>query len=420
MYTFQVSAILSGMIVTGAARSVAVQLFYQMGFEQPMFVTLLYLLGQSLSLVVYFALRNHVNPAPKGEPLNYMELAEKDAALAKEVSYSQFLVDSQANLSVNTDDDEFDDETSTAPPSDDCEPLPRRKMGANPDGALEGLTKEPSSKVMWVHQIPYYARPLIPGLFNLINSAMRWASLVYISASVAEMLISGLELVLSVLAARFIRKRVISKNRWAGATVVAIGVVLVGVIHAIGQKKLASSNNDDDANDTDVASGFAAYIGQFLIFGQCVFSVLQDLSEEFFMQESSFPATLLLGMEGLFGLAFGLMFYYPLAPLLGEDPDAPFKLFKANPSMTWYACGLTLLVTVTGILNILATAVTSSMTRNVWKNLRTALVWIFALTIYYSTKNADLGEPWVVPNSFYTEHGFVVIVLGIVLYNRKK
>ena len=42
------------MIVTGALRSVAVKLLYQIGLSAPFFVTLLYLSGQSLSLVVHF------------------------------------------------------------------------------------------------------------------------------------------------------------------------------------------------------------------------------------------------------------------------------------------------------------------------------------------------------------------------------
>jgi hypothetical protein len=45
---------------------------------------------------------------------------------------------------------------------------------------------------------------------------MQWASLVYIPASIPEMLISGLKLVLSVVASRVIRKRLFSKRRWIG------------------------------------------------------------------------------------------------------------------------------------------------------------------------------------------------------------
>ena len=42
------------MITSGAFRSIIVKLAYQSGLEAPLTVTLLYLLGQSLSLLVYF------------------------------------------------------------------------------------------------------------------------------------------------------------------------------------------------------------------------------------------------------------------------------------------------------------------------------------------------------------------------------
>ena len=79
----------------------------------------------------------------------------------------------------------------------------------------------------WVHAIPWYLKPAVPGFFNLCNSAMRWGSLIYVAASMAEMLISGLELLLSVVAARCIRKRRISWSRWVGVLVVALGLALV-------------------------------------------------------------------------------------------------------------------------------------------------------------------------------------------------
>ena len=40
------------------------------------------------------------------------------------------------------------------------------------------------------------------------------------------------------------------------------------------------------------------------------------------MHEAAFPATLLLGMEGLFGLLFGVPLYLCFAPRFGESPAA--------------------------------------------------------------------------------------------------
>jgi hypothetical protein len=52
--------------------------------------------------------------------------------------------------------------------------------------------------------------------------------------------------------------------------------------------------------------------------------------------------------------------------------------------------------------------------------MRTVLVWIFSLAIYYGTGNTDLGEPWVVPDSFYIMCGFFVMLAGIYVYYSHK
>ena len=134
------------------------------------------------------------------------------------------------------------------------------------------------------------------------------------------------------------------------------------------------------------------------------------------MHEAAFPATLLLGMEGLFGLLFGVPLYLCFAPRFGESPAATRAAIAASPSKAGAMVGLTLLFTLTGVFNIMATGVTSSMTRNVWKNFRTVLVWAFGLILFYATHNDDLGEEWVWPNSVLVLGAFCVMLSGAYIY----
>jgi len=59
------------------------------------------------------------------------------------------------------------------------------------------------------------------------------------------------------------------------------------------------------------------------------------------------------------------------------------------------------------------------MTRNVWKNFRTVLIWIVGLIIFYASGNPALGEEWVIPRSFYILMGFAVILTGVYIYYGK-
>jgi len=436
------------MVITGASRSVAVKLFYDLGFQNPLFVTILYLTGQALSLIVYLVSRRDINgvsccwTAPSqdykilntavfsGNGDNPGESDEPENSDKIEVS-----IELQTQNAVKAKDGNDEEKTSESSLSDECQmsqmeynmTVEAGERGGDGlttnrprSGSATGLTIEShnAATVTWVHVIPWYLKPAIPGFFNLCNSAMRWGSLIYVAASMAEMLISGLELLLSVVAARCIRKRLISPSRWVGVFVVAIGLVLVRLSNSNSvEEEAVVVDQKQQAGDEIISSkSHNAMIGDVLIIGQCVMSVIQDMTEELFMHESEFPATLLLGMEGLFGLLFGIPLYLYFAPRFAESPSATWETIASSPSKAGSMVGLTLLFTITGIFNIMATGVTSSMTRNVWKNFRTVLVWAFGLVLFYSTQNEDLGEEWIYPNSVFVLFSFSVMLSGAYIY----
>eukprot|EP00554_Chaetoceros_debilis_P007295 CAMPEP_0194076604 /NCGR_PEP_ID=MMETSP0149-20130528/3386_1 /TAXON_ID=122233 /ORGANISM="Chaetoceros debilis, Strain MM31A-1" /LENGTH=490 /DNA_ID=CAMNT_0038757399 /DNA_START=79 /DNA_END=1551 /DNA_ORIENTATION=+ len=466
------------MIVTGAARSVVVKLAYQCGFEAPLTITMLYLLGQSLSLGVYWIQKTTSNGifggvyismsfprrrglqvgrgGPKHKIISDLSPGRKREAQTKDPVEDVFLTNGHGeaslellelqtkvacegtNSSKDLDiDQELEDQQYNAAKKKLAEELERKRLSLDadlectasdwdplPNGSQHGLSLRSKAATQWIERIPWYYKPVIPGILNLLNSTLRWLSLIFVAASVAEMLISGMELALSVVAARYIRKRDISNTRWMGVGFVTIGIILVSFADYHNKTAEAAANevhyDDDNGNsggDDEIDVAQKNYItGIVLIVLQCIFSVLQDLAEEVFMQASDFPPTLLLGMEGMFGLIFGLLIYICFGEKLGEDPMATIAILQEDPYMSAWLVGLPFLFLVTGIFNIKATEVTSSMTRNVWKNLRTLLVWIAALCIFYMSGNSDIGEAWLMPGSFYTLVGFMTMSGGIVVY----
>ena len=242
------------MVITGASRSVAVKLFYDLGFRNPLFVTLLYLTGQGLSLVVYLVSRRS-SPSPARRRPRYKKVSIELP--------TRHVVPNPMHAADDECPGDMEDEVKApvVEAKDEEKPPERRPRSGSPTG----LTTEShnAATVTWVHAIPWYLKPAVPGFFNLCNSAMRWGSLIFVAASMAEMLISGLELLLSVVAARCIRKRRISWSRWVGVLVVALGLALV---------RLANSDSVDEEKARH------AWIGDALIVGQCVMSVIQDMS----------------------------------------------------------------------------------------------------------------------------------------------
>ena len=511
MYSSKVYIILVTMVVTGATRLVAVKSLYQLDFENPWLVTLLYLTGQALSLIVYWLLpclgqdNNDDNDDNDDNDINHhnktngsyeavsnplytnhkdmsssssstttttiltkkeekeetttttIELASLESTATKTTIDDPMVVDSEEQLLVlgRGDDDKETEETQPTQPAADNNP---RRRWLLRQGSETGLTPESKTAVAWIHSIPWYFQPILPGICNAMNGAMRWASLLFVRASIAEMLISGLELVLSAVAARVLRQRTISTLRWCGVGVVTIGMLLVRFADLVLSSHPNNDSNHNNNNDYAITNSTATtttttttsinsssrrdiWISTLLIIGQCIMSVLQDLAEEVFMQEAHVPATLLLGMEGLFGLLLGIPVYLWLVPdsakvfsAMNSSDDGDGTITTTTTMVLYpYLIALTLLFTVTGIFNILATSVTSSMTRNVWKNLRTMLVWIFGLVVYYyhyygnpssspSSSSSPppppprLGEAWEFPESAIVMLGFGIMLGGIGIY----
>lgn len=399
MYSSSVILPLMGMIVFGAARSVVIKIYFQLQGETgqaatPMFVTLLYMLAHAISLLVYLVERRIRKDDYGKLYLTVHGTTSTDCGDSNTQSISEGTDDSPASLSNELDIDAFEDEEMIlSPDNENIQPTIIERPKLIKQGSVTGLTQDSKDAVAWVHTIPWYIKPAIPAFFNLCCTALRWASLVFVAASIAEILINAMELVFSSFAARIFRKRLISPRRWIGVTVVTIGILGVGLAKALDKR---------DSSDEE----HKFFVGNLLIFGQCLFSVFQDLSEEIILQEAEYPATLLLGLEGLFGLAFGIPVY-----VLFFTEHIYFTRFN----VVW-GVGIVLVVLLTGLFNLYATEATSSMTRNVWRQFRTALVWVTGLLIYYLGSDLGIGEPWSNPSSWFILGGFSVIVVGVYGY----
>ena len=319
MYSPYVSFVLGSMVVTGAARSIVAKLFYQLGFEYPLFLTLLYLGGQAFSLVPYNMWRYCL--AQKG-PLDEEE-GEQDGddqdedndveAPAKEVDSTESVhidlsaskhlssvLEDQGNSSRSQrfiqgtsrgsstleslftfQDDDDNEEGCPSLQSEDptnnaintnqqhhsASSQTSKKVRIHPSESMHGLPDQSKTQHL-VERIPWYIKPAVPAFFNLINSAMRWTSLLFVSASVAEMLISGMELILSVLATKCVRGRVVTPVRWVGVGVCTIGIILVGIFDSMHGANSGGSTEDENSTKGQT-------IGILLILGQSVMSVFQ-------------------------------------------------------------------------------------------------------------------------------------------------
>ena len=133
---------------------------------------------------------------------------------------------------------------------------------------------------------------------------------------------------------------------------------------------------------------------------------------------SDMPATMMLGIEGFYGLVAGALIYATFAKQLVpvEDIGSTLATLRENAGLRWWLVILPPTVLVMGMCNIKTTERTSAMTRNVWKTLRPVAVWGVVLAVFYVGGDPALGEEWHVPESFAILFGFVVMSGGIIAY----
>ncbi len=222
-------SILAGMIITGAARSIAVKLAYQSGLRAPLTITLLYLLGQSLSLVVYWISSRTTTDCVGAPTTEGIELRASRCRPVDDDDDDNFGPlgdpadqDERAGIASADDDRDCDDRAtvlarSFSPTTDVAPPPPHPSKlhpttpsydsakswssssssssshsaiarlcsslrdcyhdgddgNVIPNGSRHGLSDESEE---WTHRksrvVPHHARPMIPAFLNLLNSGL--------------------------------------------------------------------------------------------------------------------------------------------------------------------------------------------------------------------------------------------------------
>lgn len=428
-------AILLGVVIMGAGRTAFTKIYFQVGYTDPFFATALVFIGQAFALPTYFLyqmtqriISSSLGRADvkenAGDTAENITMYTTEHGLANDGQTQEFTSsDFDSSEGTQQQDDEVPDlatmpsrsnviNTKT-PYGDDLSVDAGRaqKMQSMKQkfGSSTGLNDASTQAVQWVQRIPFWARPLITSAFGICAALFRVSAVLFLPASIADILMTGLELFFIIIAQKVIRRRQILPQRWVGAFVVLVGLVVV---------TCAEFSSDESMHVESLG------LGLLCVVCRVVSGVGLDMSQELFTQESDTSPILLLGMESLYELVLFIALYFAASPITGLHPSDALAQAVSSPQAIYLTIGLLATFFAAGMFNIMGTAVTSSMTRNLWiTSFRGATVWIIALTTYYaSTNNGNnltdiiLGEPWMVPGSFIILAGLIVIFVGVRIY----
>ncbi|XP_041353589.1 solute carrier family 35 member F6-like [Gigantopelta aegis] len=276
----------------------------------------------------------------------------------------------------------------------------------------EALSRKQEGEVLepLVQKKVFHLIFLIPTLCDLVGTSLAGIGLLYVDASVWQMLRGSIIIFAGILSKIFL-KRKLQAIHWLGMIVTMLGLVLVGC------SSVFQNHHGTSASHT--------LLGIALIIGSQLVSASQMVIEELFLKSRNFNPLQVVGMEGTFGfltmsLAVLPAMYFIPGPQVNDSYenslDALYQI--ANSSKLLIFC-LLYLVSI-AFYNYFGLSVTKSLTavhRTLIDACRTILVWAADLVTYYAF-DKNFGEPFDKSYGLLQVDGFLFLLIGTALYNQ--
>jgi len=279
----------------------------------------------------------------------------------------------------------------------------------------------------------FHATILYPAaLFDLIGTSLNYVGMILSYPSSFQMLRGSVIIFTAGMSIIFLR-RWPKPYQWVGIVIIIGGLCIVGAGDMIFQE------------DTDVTACLTAYsnattaspgtstpepceeivnklgsnplVGDIIIVVGEVFHALQFIYEEYYLSRYDLPPLKVVGYEGIFGFCtisvlLWPMFFIKVGETFGLGPE--FRFEDAIDGLTQVGTGAGVLGWTIGnmfsiaVFNFAGVSVTKTLngtTRAVLDNIRQIFIWAFSLIVGWQEFN------------FMTPIGFVVLILGIWIYN---
>ena len=256
----------------------------------------------------------------------------------------------------------------------------------------------------------------IPSAFDLFASTLMTFGLIYINASVFQMLRGSMVIFSAILSIIFLKKH-IRAYEWTAIAITIVALVMIGVAGVFIPQVTSESGTDYSTSDK-VLGCVLVILSQLVQAGQIV-------TEEFILKDINMPALQIVGWEGIWGLVMMVLIACPFALICpGGDPsplggslenilDSFIQLFSSG-SVALVSVIFIIAVMLYNIFGMLVTSSSSAVNRTILEAVRTLLIWIFMLIC--AAAGAPFGEYWC-GWSWLELGGFALLITGSLLYN---
>lgn len=253
---------------------------------------------------------------------------------------------------------------------------------------------------------PFYIF-LLPACCDILGTGIGGVGMLFISASVWQMMRGSLMVFAAVWSVVFLGKKLPCYN-WFAVFVSVVGLLLIG----------CSAIVDAEPNDGGSSN---VPLGILLTCVSQAFSAAQMVVEEIFVKGRNAPPEQVVGSEGIWGMLLMVVILFVMYWIPGNDAgsyenvvDSMHMLFGSSQLLIFVAFYLVSIacfnffgVTIAGQL--------SAVHRTINDTMRTMIIWVVEILVYYFISE-DFGTPWKA-HSYWQLIGFALLVLGNLIKN---
>jgi len=258
-----------------------------------------------------------------------------------------------------------------------------------------------------------------PALCDMCATAMMNVGLLWIAASVWQML-RGSMVIFSALFSKFFLKRELHASHWTGVCIVAFSLLVVALA-ALHSPDLPSDDSSSASSSKSHSTGQVALGCSLVVFAQII-QASQIVVEEYLLKNIELHPVLVVGLEGFWGtLSCSILLcftsYIP-EKVGGEKTLETLYMFFHNGNIFGTGLLYASVILCYNLFGMFVTQYTSAVLRTILEGLRCACIWVTNLFIFYVVlgPNPRFGEIWS-DWSYLQLCGFLFLLLGMFVYN---
>eukprot|EP00727_Mastigamoeba_balamuthi_P013740 m51a1_g899 hypothetical protein (451) ;mRNA; f:42173-43989 len=303
-------------------------------------------------------------------------------------------------------------------------------------------------RALWRQRVRLVLVVGVPAMCDVVGTYLMNVGFLWITTSVWQMLRGSVIVFTAVLKVTYRHKRIYPAgtappargnkrtrlhSEILGTVVVLVGVSLVGLSAFYTPGEASGGGGDDVGSSASSGAGGGGgghgvgvtkmVAGIALVVLSELMIAIQTIVEEKLLHDVRASATLLVGIQGVWGLVVCSLVCMPLAQVLpGDDGDGiredtldTLEMLGNSWALVALNAAFALNVLVLNVYILVVIAKADAMLMNLLDPVRTLFVWGVMLLVHYAISPAH-GESlnwW----SFLELGGFAVLVLGLFLYN---